>query len=100
MHKKQLQMLKKIMALEFTVLELNLYLDTHPCDEEALDDHQKYTCKLKDIKRNYQKKYGPLTANCCQDQYPWESGCEQDYEYEGKYLWDYIESPWPWQINY
>ena len=94
MSKKQLQYLKKIMALKFVVLELSLYLNTHPCDEVALEDHQKYACKLKDLMRNYQQEYGPVTPDFCYKQSPWQAECKDDY------YWKYIRTEWPWQINY
>ncbi|MGM0470947.1 MAG: spore coat protein CotJB [Bacillota bacterium] len=97
MNRQELELLKKIMALEFIVLEFSLYLNTHPCDEDALEDQQYYACKLKDLKRTYHQEYGPLTARCCNKEYPWYSNCS---EQQGRYLWTYIDSPWPWQINY
>ena len=33
--KERLELLKEIMALEFSLVDLNLYLDTHPEDERA-----------------------------------------------------------------
>ncbi len=83
MTREQLAMLKEIMALEFTVLELNLFLNTHPRNREALEDHNRFARDLRNLKMEYQKMYGPFQSTC-PSQYPWQ----------------YISMPWPWQIEY
>ena len=55
------EMLKKIKCLKFAIIELALYLDTHPDDEKALCLHNKYCKELKDLEDKYQKVYGPLS---------------------------------------
>lgn len=73
------EMITKIKELNFAVIELGLYLDTHPEDEKALCLHRRYAKELKELKDKYQKVYGPLTIN-----YP----CNK---------WRWIEEPWPWE---
>ena len=73
------EMLTQIMAYDFSINELALYLDTHPEDEKALCLHRKYCKQAKDLKDKYQKVYGPLTIN-----YP----CNK---------WRWLEMPWPWE---
>ena len=73
------EMLKKIKCLQFAIIELALYLDTHPDDEKALCLHNKYCKEFKELKDKYQKVYGPLTYN-----YP----CNK---------WRWLEEPWPWE---
>ena len=73
------EMLKKIKCLKFAVVELALYLDTHPDDTKALCLHNKYSKELKEICDIYQKVYGPLTI-----EYP----CNK---------WRWLEEPWPWE---
>jgi spore coat protein JB len=75
--------LKEIMKVEFANVETALYLDTHPQDAKALADHNKYAYRLEMLKKQYEQKYGPLT-HYGMSAYPWK----------------YIESPWPWEINY
>ena len=72
------EMLKRIKCLQFAIVELAQYLDTHPDDEKALCLHNKYCRELKDLEDKYQKVYGPLTIN-----YP----CNK---------WRWLEGPWPW----
>lgn len=73
------EMLMKIKELNFAVVELGLYLDTHPEDQRALCLHRKYAKELKDLKDKYQKVYGPLTIY-----FP----CNK---------WRWLEEPWPWE---
>jgi spore coat protein JB len=91
---EQLKMLQELMALQFSVLEFNLYLNTHPCDKEALEEHYEHANQLREIRRAYQEKYGPILP-MHSDQYAWYPKCDDEY-----YNWQYIETPWPWKINY
>ena len=72
------ELIDQIRALDFSIIELALYLDTHPGDQKALCMHRDYTKQVKDLKDRYQKIYGPLTIY-----YP----CNK---------WRWIEEPWPW----
>ena len=73
------EMLDDIRALDFAVVELAEYLDTHPEDKKALMLHKEYANKLHDLKEKYQMVYGPLTIN-----FP----CNK---------WRWLEGPWPWE---
>ncbi len=73
------EMIDQIKALDFAIIELGLYLDTHPEDQRALCMHREYTKQVKDLKDKYQKMYGPLTIF-----YP----CNK---------WRWLEEPWPWE---
>lgn len=81
MDQQQLKMLKQLMAQEFTVIDMHLYLDTHPNDQRALADYNVFLQQLNTLKEAYERQYGPLTA---------QSG--------GGWAW--IEEPWPWDIDY
>ncbi|MBO5413971.1 MAG: spore coat protein CotJB [Clostridia bacterium] len=73
------QMLMQIRELNFAVIELGLYLNTHPEDQKALCLHRKYTKELKELMDKYQKVYGPLSIY-----FP----CNK---------WRWLEEPWPWE---
>ena len=73
------EMMDQIRSYQFAIIELGLYLNTHPDDQKALCLHNKYCKKLKELKDKYQKVYGPLTIN-----YP----CNK---------WRWLEEPWPWE---
>lgn len=73
------EMINNIKCLKFAVIELALYLDTHPDDEKALCLHNKYCKELRILEDKYQKVYGPLTIT-----FP----CNK---------WRWLEEPWPWE---
>ena len=73
------EMANEIRGLDFAIVELALYLDTHPTDKKALCLHRKYCKECKELKDEYQRVYGPLTIN-----YP----CNK---------WRWLEQPWPWE---
>ena len=80
---KRLAMLRKLQEMEFVAVELNLYLDTHPCDADALND---YNCAVEAIcklKKEYEEEYGPLmNFGFSSSEAPWQ----------------WVEGPWPWEL--
>jgi len=78
-------MLIEIMAYEFTAIDLNLYLDTHPRDERALNIYNETVSILNQLKREYEARFGPLT----------------NFGFSGSiFPWRWVEEPWPWAINF
>ncbi len=71
--------LSELMALDFAVDELGLYLVTHPEDQEALELYWSYIRLAQEGRARYQETYGPLTQT---DITP------------GGYRW--LNDPWPW----
>ena len=67
---------KQLKCYRFAIIELGLYLDTHPDDEKALCLHNEYAKKFKALEEQYQKVYGPLSI-----MYP----CKK---------WRWLEGPW------
>ena len=72
----------ELMALNFVVQELGLYLDTHPEDREALNLYTEYVQLLRKGTATFTELYGPLN----QTQVTEKSG----------YAW--INDPWPWEL--
>ena len=78
-------LLNKILEYHFTCIELNLYLDNNPNDENALGDYNKYSEKLQRAKENYESRYGPLT----------------NFGYvPSSYSWQWVCNPWPWDNEF
>lgn len=75
--------LAELQALEFVVLELGIYLDTHPDDAEAFTMFKQYAAMEKAAKAAYEAKYGPLTKSSA------ASG--------ETYRW--LQDPWPWNFQ-
>ena len=74
--------LVELMALDFAIDELGLYLVTHADDKEVLDLYWKYIALAKEGRARYQEQYGPLTQTeiteggykWLNDQWPWDEG--------------------------
>ncbi|SFI99754.1 spore coat protein CotJB [Thermoflavimicrobium dichotomicum] len=79
----QAEMLRNLQEIDFVLIELNLYLDTHPNDPQALEQYNYYARKRNKLRYQYETKYGPLTHfGHSFNQYP----C------------GWSEGPWPWEI--
>lgn len=75
--------LTELQALEFVVLELGLYLDTHADDAEAFALFRQYAAMEKAARSAYEAKYGPMTKNAA------ASG--------DRFCW--LKDPWPWNYE-
>lgn len=73
------EMLMQLKEYKFSIIELGLYLDTHPDDQKAICLHKEYANKYRKLADQYQKIYGPLTI-----MFP----CNK---------WRWLEEPWPWE---
>jgi spore coat protein JB len=80
----QNSLLRRLQALEFTALEFNLYLDTHPTDMNALNEFNAVSAELANAKQEYEARYGPL-INFGHSLSPG--------------AWRWIEEPWPWEVS-
>jgi spore coat protein JB len=76
----QSELMKKIQELAFVKCELELFLDTHPGDEESLEKMKKYRDMARPLVEEYEQKYGPLTKNSNKAN-----------------TWNWIKGPWPWE---
>ncbi|OLO39177.1 spore coat protein CotJB [Alkalihalophilus pseudofirmus] len=88
MKKKQLppqfyELMKQLQAVDFVLIDLTLYLDTHPKDTNAIQQFNEMAQARQQLKIEVEKIYGPL----------------QQYgnSYSG-YPWNWNESPWPWEL--
>ncbi len=72
-----------LQALEFVVLELGTYLDTHPDDSEAFTLFKQFVAMERSARTNYEEKFGPLTREAT------ASG--------NSYTW--LKDPWPWNYE-
>lgn len=77
------QLMHWLNIVSFAVVEITLYLDTHPDDREALDYFSHYSGLRRSALEVYGAKFGPLTVdtasptntwNWCEQPLPWEGG--------------------------
>lgn len=70
--------LREIQLTQFLLIDLQLFLDTHPNDTEAKSLKQQYQEKCKALKQKFAKEHYPLTIECEGDDreapIPWEGG--------------------------
>lgn len=75
-------LLNEIGKIDFVLVELNLYLDTHPFDQQALASIRQFQKVKKKLMQEYAENYGPLTRDCLGD---------NDRE------WKWALQDWPWE---
>ena len=81
MNNERSKMFKCVLELSFVMDDLRLYLDTHPCDQEALCYFIKVQEARQEVLNAYTENYGPI------------------YQYMvnvDKY-WHWVDDPWPWE---
>jgi len=66
----------------FAAHDANLYLDTHPNDNNMIKLYNEYLKKESELERAYEQKYGPLNLS--------------DNSVLNVVPWSWIEKPWPW----
>ena len=77
----QKQLKTFIDEVSFAIDDLVLFLDTHPCNEEALECYREYRKMLTEAMEEYAKKYGPLKKDMVMD----------------KEIWTWALQPGPWK---
>ena len=73
----------ELMAMDFVIKEMNLYLDTHPEDEEAFRFLKEVLALYESGRREFVRRYGPIDA--------------ADLQAAERFSW--IDAPWPWQMR-
>ncbi|MCM3163785.1 spore coat protein CotJB [Metabacillus litoralis] len=77
------KLLEELQAVDFVLVELTLYLDTHPNDMQALQQFNQYAAYSKQLRQTFEAKFGMLT------------------QYGGSFAdanWSWGTAPWPWQV--
>ncbi|WP_239615349.1 spore coat protein CotJB [Cohnella mopanensis] len=75
--------LLELQTVDFALVELTLYLDTHPTDMQAVQQFNQLAQKRQQIANEFEMKFGPLL---------------QFGHSFSRFPWQWIESPWPWQV--
>jgi spore coat protein JB len=76
-------LLEELQAVDFVLVELTLYLDTHPNDYEAIQQFNNCSLQRRRIAKQYEERFGPLL--------------QYGHSYSG-YPWNWDDTPWPWQV--
>ena len=75
--------LVELMAIDFAIHELGMYLVTHANDQEVLQLYWSYIKLADEGREKYEKMYGPLMKT--------------DLTPEDGFAW--IKDPWPWDLG-
>ena len=75
------RMMQKINEVSFAVNDIHLYLDTHPCDEKAMEFFRENVRMRKEALSEYARMYGPLTIDTAAD--------------SASRSWQWIQQPFP-----
>lgn len=74
---------ERIAAYDFALIEMNLYLDTHPDDCEGMRMVSSYRDKREELIRVYETRFGPYVVTPA--------------AVEGE-RWSWVDDPWPWDF--
>jgi spore coat protein JB len=72
-----------LQAVDFVLVELNLYLDTHPDDLASLQQYNQFAQKRMELCYQFELEFGPMKH------------FGQSFT---KQPWQWVETPWPWQV--
>ncbi len=76
------KLLWRVAALNFSITDSTLYLDSHPQDQEALAYYQRQRDAYAAAVAEYENKFGPLTI--------FGNDCD---------TWTWTEASWPWELE-
>ena len=75
-------LLKKIATYKFAIIDIQLFLDTHPNDMSMINKQNEYKKTLAPLVNEFEKEYGPLKKSD-----------------ENANTWSWVKNPWPWDIQ-
>lgn len=81
---KKDSILRQLTVLDFAAVDLQLYLDTHPEDAEALEQYNNVVMQADGLRAQYEEEYGPL--------FSFRSLGGKEYRW--------IDEPWPWKNKF
>lgn len=79
----QKDMLRKVQEADFVLYDLNLFLDTHPDNQAALDFFSQYQKEYTEAVALYEMNFGPLVS----------------YDTDTRQGWTWVQGPWPWEME-
>ena len=80
------ELLSSLTQLDFMAVDLGLYLNTHPDDEEAINAYNQVIMAADTVRAKYEEQFGPL---CSFRSYATDTQ-----------NWRWKNNPWPWQSEF
>lgn len=77
------QYMHELQSIDFVLVDLTLYLDTHPDDTQALAQFQQFQRRKQNMMHQFESQFGPLR--------------EFGHSPPGS-SWMWSQTPWPWQV--
>ncbi|WP_075982161.1 spore coat protein CotJB [Bacillus massilinigeriensis] len=77
------QLMEQLQAVDFVLVELTLYLDTHDQDVEAINQFNHFAKERRRLKKIFEENFGPLL--------------QFGNSFSGT-PWNWNDPPWPWQL--
>ena len=77
------ELMHQIQQAGFALTDLNLFLDSHPQNQMALDYFRDVQTRYIELCAQYEMQFGPLTA--------FDTDTEQG--------WGWVQAPWPWELE-
>ena len=75
---------KRISAYKFALYDLGLYLDSHPCDKQAMQLRTQYKAALAQLIDEYEQHYGNYVNTQSDVLDCWK---------------EWVSDPWPWDVE-
>ena len=75
--------LRHVQEADFVLYDLNLFLDTHPTNQMALDLFRQFQQEFAEAAADYEIQFGPLVADDADTTQGWAWG----------------QTPWPWEME-
>ncbi len=76
---------RRIYEFDFSIKEMELYLDVHPNNRRALALLSELRNKRTELVKTYEKRFGPFIVTT--------------HDAPTNERWSWIDSPWPWEAK-
>ena len=80
------ELMCKIHELDFALHELELFLDSHPTNQKAMELLSKYRKRHHELVSLYEENFGSYIVT------------KKDVPTAG--CWKWLQGPWPWENNF
>jgi spore coat protein JB len=78
------ELLKQLTILDFMLVDLALFLNTHPHEREAVEEYNAVACEADRVRTAYERLFGPLCSYRSKNNAP---------------EWIWMNNPWPWSVE-
>ncbi|MDF2949880.1 MAG: spore coat protein CotJB [Sedimentibacter sp.] len=78
-----MELKRELSAVHMMLEELQLYLNTHPSDRDAIAKRNLFAKQYKGLKDEFNKSYGMISQDDSFSPYPWQ----------------WVDEPWPWEYE-